>query len=166
MRSEQEIVDAMNKHGDTVWRVCVMHIKDTADAEDAFQETFIKYSTSETKEFESDEHRKAWLIRVASNSCKDMLRSTKRRAVPIGGEAELSVIRVDDDLRGSQPAEHRAEEIIDAVRRLADPPRTPVYLFLYEGYSASEIATILDAPVNTVYSWVSRGKKMLREVLA
>lgn len=153
-------------HGDTVWRVCVMHFKDAADAEDAFQETFLKYSTHGEKVFETDEHRKAWLIRVASNCCKDMLRSEKRRAMPIGGEAELSEVDSDIEHSAIQPTEHRAEEIIDVVRSLSDPPRTPVYLSLYEGYSAPEIAKMLDAPVNTVYSWISRGKKLLREALS
>lgn len=48
---------------------------------------------------------------------------------------------------------------------LDDPPRTPVYLALYEGYTAPEIAEMLGAPVNTVYSWIARGKKTLKEAL-
>ena len=52
------------------------------------------------------------------------------------------------------------------MRRLDDPPRTPVYLALYEGYTAPEIASMLDVPVNTVYSWIARGKKTLKEALS
>ena len=53
-----------------------------------------------------------------------------------------------------------------AMHDLGDPPRTAVYLALYEGYTAPEIARMLDVPVNTVYSWISRGRKILQEVLS
>ena len=49
---------------------------------------------------------------------------------------------------------------------LGDPPRTAVYLALYEGYTAPEISKLLNVPTNTVYSWISRGRKTLQEVLA
>jgi RNA polymerase sigma-70 factor (ECF subfamily) len=51
------------------------------------------------------------------------------------------------------------------MQSLPDPPRTPLYLALYEGYTAPEIAAMLSAPVNTIYSWINRGKKQLREAL-
>lgn len=166
MRSDREIAEAIDRHGDAVWRVCVLHFKNTADAEDAFQDTFIKYSADDEKAFESEEHCKAWLIRVASNRCKDLLRSAKRRATPIGGDAELSFAESGRSNAAESPQPgSRSAEIIDAMRSLTDPPRTPLYLALYEGYSAPEISKMLDAPVNTVYSWVSRGKKLLREAL-
>lgn len=59
----------------------------------------------------------------------------------------------------------RVREVLDAMDALDDPPRTPVYLALYEGYTAPEIAEMLGAPVNTVYSWIARGKKTLKEAL-
>lgn len=167
MRDEQDISNAIDRHGNAVWRVCVLHFKNTPDAEDAFQETFIKYSASE-KSFESEEHCKAWLIRVAANQCKDALRTMKRHAVPIGGDRELS--HAESKSATAMPdnplaAESSCNSVIDAMQRLDDPPRTPVYLALYEGYSAPEISEILDAPVGTIYSWISRGKKLLREAL-
>ena len=62
--------------------------------------------------------------------------------------------------------ESRHLEIVEAFRSLDDPPRLPLFLSLYEGYTAPEIAEIVDAPVNTVYSWIARGKKMLKEALS
>ena len=64
-----------------------------------------------------------------------------------------------------QPASFESE-VADAMRSLDDPPRTPLYLSLYEGYTAPEIARMVDAPVNTVYSWIARGKQQLKEVLS
>jgi RNA polymerase sigma-70 factor (ECF subfamily) len=80
---------------------------------------------------------------------------------------------LDDELSHVEPASsdpHESpgsfmKEALAAIRSLTDPPRTPVYLALYEGYTAPEIASMLDAPVGTVYSWIARGKKQLREVL-
>ena len=65
----------------------------------------------------------------------------------------------------TQPASF-SSEVVDALRGLTDPPRTPLYLSLYEGYTAPEIATMVDAPVNTVYSWIARGKMLLKEALS
>ncbi|MDR0308784.1 MAG: hypothetical protein LBH87_02515, partial [Coriobacteriales bacterium] len=55
----------VEEYGDTVWRVCVLYFKQTPEAQDAFQETMLKYFVSETA-FREEEHRKAWLIRVAT----------------------------------------------------------------------------------------------------
>ena len=57
-------------------------------------------------------------------------------------------------------------EVAEALRSLDDPLRTPLYLSLCEGYTAPEIAEVVAAPVNTVYSWIARGKQQLREVLS
>ena len=56
--------------------------------------------------------------------------------------------------------------ILDAMNELDDPPKTQVYLALYEGYTAREISQLCGMPEGTVYSWISRGKKRLREVLS
>lgn len=153
----------MDTHGSTVWRVCIGYFHADCDAQDAFQEAFLKYAMADDATFEDDEHRKAWLIRVASNACKDMLRARHRRNEPLEaiGPEQAPVSR--DTI--SQPGSFQSE-VIDALRSLDDPPRLPLYLSLYEGYTAPEIADLLDAPVNTVYSWLSRGKKSLKEALS
>ena len=74
MRSEWEANRAIDRYADLVRRVCMIHLKNHADTEDIFQTVFLKYVTS-TTEFESEEHEKAWFIRVTINACKDLLRS-------------------------------------------------------------------------------------------
>ena len=74
MRSEQEVSRAIDRYADTVQRLCMIYLKNQADTEDIFQTVFLKYATS-TVAFESEEHEKAWLIRVTINACKDLLRS-------------------------------------------------------------------------------------------
>ena len=152
----------MVRHGDTVWRVCLTALRRHADAEDAFQSSFLKYSLADDVRFRDDEHRKAWLIRVASNTCRDMQRAASSKNVALD-EVEFGSLVSHD--AAVQP-DSRVREVLDAMNGLEDPPRTPVYLALYEGYTAPEIASLLDAPVNTVYSWIARGKKTLKEALS
>ncbi len=153
----------MDAHGSTVWRVCVLYFRASADAQDAFQDTMIKYSLADAVTFNGEEHRKAWLIRVATNTCKDMLKAASRANVPLD-EGTRAEGLVSSDVE-AQPASF-SSEVVDAMRGLADPPRTPLYLSLYEGYTAPEIARMVDAPVNTVYSWIARGKTLLKEALS
>lgn len=151
----------MTRHGDTVWRVCVTALRRNADAEDAFQNTFMKYALADGASFNDEEHRKAWLIRVATNVCRDVQRSAAWGQPSLAEESACSMASADPyDQPGSRMA-----EVLDAMSQLDDPPRTPVYLALYEGYTAPEIATLMEAPVNTVYSWIARGKQTLKEVL-
>lgn len=74
MRSEQEVNRAIERHSDTVRRLCMIHLKNYADTEDIFQNVFLKYVLSSVS-FENDEHEKAWFIRVTINACKDFLKS-------------------------------------------------------------------------------------------
>ena len=74
MRSEQDITAAINHYGDTVIRICMVYLKNTADTEDIFREVFLKYAQSD-KAFDGEEHKKAWIIKVAINACKDMIKS-------------------------------------------------------------------------------------------
>lgn len=161
MRESHDIEDKIDRFGDTVWRACILYLKPGPDAEDAFQDTFFAYARSD-KHFNGDEHIKAWLITVASNTCKDMLKAANRKTV------ELSTV-LEDQLAAHPSPEEQPDslyqEILEAMRALDDPPQTPLYLAIYEGYTAPEIAEMLNAPVNTVYSWIARGKIQLREAL-
>ncbi len=161
MRPSSEIERALEVHGDTVWRACCLYFSPD-EAQDAYQETFLKYSLYEG-DHADDEHLKAWLIRVAANVSKDMLR--KVRNVKVGIDAGSAREEPVSEDASSQPASLRSD-VVDALRSLPDPPRTPLYLSVCEEYRATEIADMLDAPVNTVYSWISRGKELLRGALS
>ncbi|HIW76237.1 MULTISPECIES: RNA polymerase sigma factor [Gordonibacter] len=163
MRPHDDIECTIAAHGSAVWRVCVLYFRSSADAQDAFQDTMVKYALADDKAFNDEEHRKAWLLRVATNVCKDMLKAASRTNAPLDevGCADRFISRDE----AAQPASF-VSEVVDALHALTDPPRTPLYLSLYEGYSAPEIADMLEAPVNTVYSWIARGKTMLKEALS
>ena len=164
MRTSEEISRTMHDFGDAVWRACVTYLP-SHDAEDAFQETFLKFAQTE-KAFSNGEHEKAWLIRVAVNTCKDMLKSARMKNVSLEDRLETydaQMLGLHDDTTQS---EIETKRILEAMDALGDPPKTQLYLALVEGYTASEISRMTDMPENTVYSWISRGRKRLREVLS
>lgn len=154
MRSEWEANRAIDRYADLVRRVCMIHLKNHADTEDIFQTVFLKYVTS-TTEFESEEHEKAWFIRVTINACKDLLRSFFRSRT----------VSLDDLLEQPDqvPEDHR--EVLEAVLALPDKYRDVVYLHYYEGYTAPEIGTILHKNPNTVYTLLTRARDELRKML-
>ncbi len=139
---------AFSQFTDTVYRVAVHNSARTADAEDITQSVFVKLLESE-KAFRGTEHLKAWLIRVTINLCRDELR---KNANIVLCEAPLP-----------KNAAEKEDSVIEAVRALPENYRNAVYLHYYEGYSAKEIGKILDAKPNTVLSWLSRGRAMLKE---
>lgn len=162
MREQADIEGAMSLHGGAVWSACVAFFRGRDGAEDAFQDTFLRYAESDGARFGSEQHRRAWLVRVAINRCKDEAKRARWR------DAELS-----DAVQDSVPSTDRSIEpgsdylaAIRAVQDLPDPPKTAVYLSLCEQWTAPEIAEELGVPVNTVYSWIARGKKKLKEALS
>ncbi|MDD5806015.1 MAG: RNA polymerase sigma factor [Eggerthellales bacterium] len=165
MRSAQEIERAIACWGDDVWRVCVVRCVSYADAQDVFQETFLKYATHTNVSFQSQEHVKAWLLRVAMNACTDVARRNARRAESVLDEGAYWPAAEEDQPDRAMESQEGVKEVLKAIQSLDDPPRTPVYLAIVEEMPAPQIAQIMGAPVNTVYSWISRGKKQLRKML-
>ena len=154
MRSEQEVNAAIDRYADTIRRVCMLYLKNSADTEDVFQTVFLKYLLSD-QVFESQEHEKAWFLREAVNACKDLRKSFFRsRTVSL---EELT------DLPAQLPEDHR--EVLEAVLSLPRKNREVVYLHYYEGYTAPQISQILGKNASTVYTLLTRSRQMLREKL-
>ena len=154
MRSEQETIRAIERYSNTVRRLCIIHLKNYADTEDIFQTVFLKYVLSSVV-FESEEHEKAWFIRVTINACKDLLKSFFHSRVASLNELLEKPAEIQE--------EHR--EVLEAVLSLPKKYREVVYLHYYEDYTAPEISQILGKKVNTIYSLLTRSREMLREKL-
>ena len=154
MRSEAEAKRAIECYADTVRRICFMHLKKTDDVEDAFQEVFLKYILRE-REFESHAHEKAWLIRVAINVCKDMLRNPFRKRVCSLEDANIEPFTLQKN----------ENELLDCILAMPVKYKDVIYLFYYEGYSAVEIAAIMHRKENTIYTWLDRARKQLKRQL-
>lgn len=154
MRSEEEAARAIERYGDMVRRLCLVHLKNPADTEDIFQNVFLKYVLSPVV-FESPEHEKAWLIRVTINACKDLVKSFFRsRTVPL-----------EELLDQPAPLSEEHREVLEAVLALPPKYRDAVYLHYYEGYTAAEIGKLLGKNTNTVYTLLTRAREQLRKTL-
>lgn len=154
MRSEEEANRAIRLYADTVRRICMVHLKNYSDTEDIFQTVFLKY-VLHPEPFKSEEHEKAWIIRVTVNACKDLLKNVFRcRTVPL-----------DTLIETPQAQELRHTELLEAVLSLPAKYKDVVYLYYYEGYSAEEISRILKKNVNTVYTLLTRARKILKKEL-
>ncbi len=155
MKSEQDLNLAIENYADTVKRICMIYLKNTADTEDIFQNVFLKYYKN-SAQFKSEEHKKSWIIRVTINECKDLLRNFFRKnTVSVD---ELSNMTAQDDL--SENSHVRL-----AVLKLPEKYKIPIYLHYFEGYTAVEIGKILNKNINTVYTFLSRGRQALKLTL-
>jgi RNA polymerase sigma-70 factor (ECF subfamily) len=141
---------AIEKHADMVRRICFLYLRNRADVEDVFQEVFLKFFLNYAS-FESDDHQKAWLCRVAFNKCKDHCKSFWHRSVISIEEVEIPY---------EPPRQH---ELIKTVLELPSDQKEVVYLHYYENRSIPEIAGIMKKNPNTVYSILRRAKAQLKK---
>ncbi len=150
--TKEEREAAVERWGDMVWRLALARTADRCDAEDVFQEVFLRYFRHED-EMQSDEHRKAWLIRCTVNRAKSVRAAPWRKhTAPLEMAEQLGV---EDDCR----------EVYAAVLALPAKYRAVIHLYYYEGLSVAEIAACLGTAQGTVKSQLSRGRAILREAL-
>lgn len=140
----------IDKYGSLLFRIsyCVLCNKD--DAEDAVQETFLRYLIK-SPEFSNEEHEKAWLIKVIANISKNMIRIRLRRnMIPF---EELGEIGVND----------KDSEIFELILNL--PSRYNLVLILYyiEGYKTKEISDILNISEDTARKRLQKGRELLKK---
>ena len=151
-RPADDVEKALNQYGDQLYRICLITLKNEADAEDAVQETLIRFLQTKPV-FANDQHEKAWLLRVAANLSKNKLRAEK--------------IRQTDELSEELAAEQRQDLafVWEAVSKLPERYRQAMHLFYHEGYASREIAQILGRNEVTVRSDLQRGREKLRKIL-
>ena len=140
-------------YSDAILRLSYTYLKSTDDAQDICQTVFVKLLT-QPMEFDSPEHERAYVLRMASNACKDLLKSPwRKRKCSLETCMEVPAPEAKD---GS---------VLEAVNRLPTAYRTVIYLFYYEGYQASEIGQILGIPTATVHTRLARGREKLKHYL-
>ncbi|NLB90264.1 MAG: sigma-70 family RNA polymerase sigma factor [Clostridiales bacterium] len=147
----------MNLYGTQLLRLCYLLLNNSALAEDALQDTFLKaYQKLHTFKGESSE--KTWLTRIAVNTCKDYRRSAWFRRV------DLST-----PLREIKHEEHwdslDDDTVAKTIQSLCAKYREPILLYYYQNMSIHEISKILSISQNTVKTRLKRGRELLREPL-
>lgn len=141
----------VRKYSQTVVNVCVIRLKNYADAEDCFQNVFVKLYTKSPK-FSDETHLKAWLIRVAINECVSCLRKTKQ-IIPLE-EINQDEAYFSDD----------TNDVLWALLKTPQKYREVLYLHYCEQYTVSEIAIILKTNENTVKTRLKRGREKLKSI--
>jgi len=149
-RPADGIEEVMNTYGNMLFRICLLTLGNATDAEDAVQDTLMKY-LQKAPVFENAAHEKAWLITVATNCCRDMLRFRSRH--PIVEMEEIYECAKETSDSG----------ILDALMTLPDKFRTVLILHYVEQYSVEEIAGIIGKTASAVKMRLHKGRGLLRE---
>lgn len=142
------VEDVMQRHKDKVYRTALAIMHNVADAEDVFQDVFLKLLEKQPN-FESLEHEAAWLIRVTVNQCKSLLRSFERKYT--------------QPLLESFPAQTEVQhEMIELISKIPYKYKAVIHLYYYEGYSIKEIAGITGHKASTIGNHLARARHMLK----
>ena len=144
--------EILDRYGNMLLRYAYSYLHNMDDAEEVLQDTLVQFLKTAPR-FESGEHEKAWLLRVAGNLSKNRL--------------DYNAVRKTDELNEELTAEGREDLsfVWQAVRELPEKYREAIHLFYYEGCSTKQIAEIVKRSEATVRSDLHRGRAMLREIL-
>ena len=152
--SQAEFEKILRKYGDSIYRIALVHTQNEMDAQDIVQEVFLKFARN-ASQFQSDQHIKAWLIRVAINMCTDLKRSAWNR----------KTTELNDECLPAEEFTTGESELYQAVMSLPVKYKDVIHLFYYEGYSIKEISRITEQKENAVKTQLSRGRVLLKELL-
>ena len=151
VRPAEDVETVIERYGNMLYRLCILMLKNESDAEDAVQETYIKYF-QKAPSFESKEHQKAWLIRVATNKCRDMLRFRVRHP------------QIDDEDLGKFVSESSDSGILEALTMVPEKFRLVLTLYYIEEYRIEDIAKIIGRTTSAVKMRLQKGRKLLEEI--
>lgn len=147
--TDEEFTRIMKEFGDMVLRICFVRLRNFADAQDAFQEVFLKLYRAKTKPEPS--FLKPWLIKTACNTCISQLRSRK------------IFVPLSEDIPADEEFYDRT--VLSAVLSLSKTDRLLVYLFYYENLKTAEISAATGIKDATVRTRLRRARLALKEIL-
>ena len=146
-----DIERILDVYGDRLYRLCLLMLQNRDDAEDAVQETLIRYFRK-APEFSDAEHEKAWLLRVAANQCRDQLRFRTRHDHLDAEELSLAAPDVPDN------------SVLEALSKLPEPFRLVMVLHYVEEYRVEDIAKIIGRTPSAVKMRLQKGRRLLGEI--
>ena len=153
MLTEREYTQAAQRYLDMVYRIALNWFRHPADAEDAAQEAMLRLWHTDT-DFQSEEHLRRWLVKVAVNECKRIsLRPWRGRTAAL------------EDCDGPVFEDREKRELYEAVMELPGKYRVPLYLYYYEGYAVNEVGELLGLRPSTVQTRLARGREKLKKML-
>lgn len=147
----ENIDDVIHTYRDMVYRLAFARMGTKYDADEVFQEVFVRYLNKQPK-FRDEEHRKAWLIRVTVNCCNKLWNSSWRKKTET----------LQENLVWETPEDH---DLHQALQQLPVKYREVIHLFYYEELSTAQIADILHRKDATIRTQLTRARTMLRNIL-
>ena len=150
----QPVQQLIERYQNSLYAAAFNTCQNQMDAEDVVQETFVQYYTSR-KEFESEQHIRAWLLRVVINKAKNISRTFWRK----------NKCSLEDYMETLSFPDSQSRELFEEVMKLPDKYRIVIHLFYYEDYSVREISNILKISESNVKIRLSRGRAMLKNSL-
>lgn len=151
MQKEADARKIIDKYSDTVYRIALTRCGSVENAEDVYQEVFVKYFQTNPK-FNNEEHEKAWFIRVTINLSKNNVRLFWNKNVSELDENSIFESKEEND-------------VFNVVNTLPQNYKTVIYLSYYEGYKVKEIADFMKVKEGTVKTWLFRAREILRKKL-
>lgn len=151
-RPADDLEEVLNTYGNMLFRLCLVMLGNSADAEDVLQETMLKYYRK-APIFKDEEHKKAWLITVATNQCRDTLRFRAKH--PLAEDADIYKYKSGNDENSG---------ILDAVMTLPEKFRLVLILHYVEEYPVKDIARMIGKTASAVKMRLQKGRKLLKEV--
>lgn len=152
-KTEGEIERVVEEYSDMLFRIGITHLKNRQDAEDIVQHVLLVFLENQPA-FESKDHEKAWLIRVAVNTFRNHLKSAAfRKTIPYDEN------RIGSAVYNMEIAERN---VLKSVLALPDKYRIIIYLFYFEDYSISQIAYVMKRKESTVGSQLFRARQLLK----
>jgi RNA polymerase sigma-70 factor (ECF subfamily) len=160
-RGDAEALETLlRRHYDTVRAVCHRIVLNDADADDATQQALISIARS-IPDFNEKSKVSTWVYRIAVNAALDEIRRTKRRAIPIGAEQFDNISSTVDDIN----AVNARIDIQRALEKVPDEFRVALVLRHVADMEYDDIAVVLDIPIGTVRSRLSRGREQLAQAM-
>ena len=154
LRTDDCFDEVMERYSDLIYRVAYANVKIKADADDVFQEVWCRYYQKNIT-YDSEEHRRNWLINVTLKCCKKIYSSVRYKRTILTDDLSL--------LQNKLP--RKDFEIYHTVINLPEKYRIPIYLYYYEGFSVNEISEMTGTNSSTVRSHLKRGREKLKEIL-
>lgn len=148
-------LERIQQYAGMVYRMAYSMVKHPQDAEDIQQEVFLRYVVKRPM-FESEEHAKAWFLRVTINLAKNLWKTAwKQRVVSL----------LDSDLEEEAAPAEKEDALIEIVKQLPQKYRVVIHLFYYEELTVEEISELLGEKPSTVRTQLTRARKKLKELL-
>ena len=149
---KMSVENLVMEYSDMLFKICMVILCNEHDAQDVLQDTFCRY-IEKAVDFRDQEHEKAWLIKVATNRCRDIHRQRIRHP-----HANIDEVTASCEMP-------EQSEVLEALVRLPDKMKIVIYLHYIEGYKSSEIAQMLGISVQAVKKRLQRGREELRLTL-